>query len=115
MKYCFDIDGTLCTTNCHYKDAKPFTNVIDKVNKLYEDGHEITLFTSRGSGSGTDWFEFTKKQVDNLTKINSLSLFHPFPKLNQKLIDRNDGLIERKLDPKKKYLLHFGIIRKYKG
>ena len=58
---------------------------------------------------------FTKKQVDNLTKINSLSLFHPFPKLNQKLINRNDALLERKLDPKKKYLLHFGIIRKYKG
>tara|TARA_R100000005_G_C4952167_1_gene172204 strand:- start:738 stop:1052 length:315 start_codon:yes stop_codon:yes gene_type:complete len=78
MKYCFDIDGTLCTTNCHYKDAKPFTNVIDKVNKLYEDGHEITLFTSRGSGSGTDWFEFTKKQVDSWSiKYHKLILGKP--------------------------------------
>lgn len=58
---------------------------------------------------------FTKKQVNTLTKINSLSLFHPIPRLNQKTIKRNDALLSRKLDPRKKYLLHFGIIRKYKG
>ena len=29
MKYCFDIDGTICTTDCHYKDAKPYKEVID--------------------------------------------------------------------------------------
>jgi len=58
---------------------------------------------------------FTKTQVNNICKIDSLSLFHPVPRINQKVINRNDALLNRKLDPKKKYLLHFGIIRKYKG
>ncbi|MAT79546.1 MAG: hypothetical protein CMD13_02290 [Flavobacteriales bacterium] len=58
---------------------------------------------------------FTKKQVNNITKIDSLSLFHPIPQLNQKCIDKKDAISKMKLDPKKKYLLHFGIIRKYKG
>ena len=64
MRYCFDIDGTICTTNCHYKDAKPYKNVINKINNLYNSGNRIILFTSRGSGSGIDWYDFTKKQVD---------------------------------------------------
>ena len=49
MRYCFDIDGTICTTNCHYKDAKPYQQVIDWINKKYDEGHEIPLFTSRVS------------------------------------------------------------------
>ena len=32
MIYCFDIDGTICTTNCQYEDAQPFTEVIEKIN-----------------------------------------------------------------------------------
>jgi|TARA_B100001971_G_C18149263_1_gene514868 uncharacterized HAD superfamily protein len=63
--YCFDIDGTICTTNCEYKDAKPFNQVIKLINKLYSSGNKIILFTSRGSKSGKDWFEFTKNQINN--------------------------------------------------
>ena len=37
MRYCFDIDGTICTTNCHYKDAKPYQQVIDWINKKYDE------------------------------------------------------------------------------
>ena len=33
MRYCFDIDGTICSTNCEYKDAKPYQEVIDWINK----------------------------------------------------------------------------------
>jgi ribonucleotide monophosphatase NagD (HAD superfamily) len=63
--YCFDIDGTICTTDCKYKDAEPFHEVIDYINKLYDVGNTIIIYTSRGSKSGTDWYDFTKNQIDN--------------------------------------------------
>lgn len=65
MIYGFDIDGTICSTNCDYSDAVPYKEVIKKINQLYHDGHKIIFFTSRGYKSGIDWFAFTKKQIDN--------------------------------------------------
>jgi carbamoyl-phosphate synthase large subunit len=62
--YCFDIDGTICSTNCEYKDAEPFINVINYINKLYESGNKIIMFTSRGTKSGINWYDFTKNQID---------------------------------------------------
>ena len=58
--------------------------------------------------------DYTSKQIQK-KNINCKSLFHPIPELNQNLSDRNKILKEKKLDPNKKYLLHFGLIRKYKG
>jgi hypothetical protein len=78
MRYCFDIDGTICTTNCHYKDAVPYQEVIDWINKKYDEGHSITLFTSRGTLSGSDWVEFTEKQVNGWgIKYHELKLGKP--------------------------------------
>ncbi len=78
MRYCFDIDGTICTTDCHYKDAKPYQSVIKWINEKYAEGHEITLFTSRGTSSGKDWFDFTLKQVDSWgVKFHNLKLGKP--------------------------------------
>ena len=65
MRYGFDIDGTVCSTNCDYNDAVPYDQVITKINQLYDDGHEIIMFTSRGYKSGKDWYDFTKRQIDN--------------------------------------------------
>lgn len=61
--YCFDIDGTICSDGCHYRDAEPFKRVIDEINKLFALGNRIVIFTSRGSKSGEDWFQFTKDQL----------------------------------------------------
>ena len=78
LRYCFDIDGTICSTDCHYEDAKPYKDVIKKINSLYNSGNSIILYTSRGSGSGTDWSEFTKKQVDDWgVKYHELLLGKP--------------------------------------
>jgi hypothetical protein len=33
------------------------------VNKLYDTGYKIKIFTARGQYSGTDRSEFTKKQL----------------------------------------------------
>ena len=71
MKYCFDIDGTLCHTpsdpdghNVRYWDAKPYPIMVEYVNRLYGEGHKIILMTARGRGSGKDWTELTRKQMD---------------------------------------------------
>jgi glycerol-3-phosphate cytidylyltransferase len=65
MKYVFDIDGTLCTTDeSHdYAAALPYLDAVDEVNRLYDAGNHITLFTARGTSSGKDWHDLTLKQL----------------------------------------------------
>jgi hypothetical protein len=64
MKYCFDIDGTICSNTCgKYEDAEPIKYMIDQINSLYNNGHTILLFTARGSTTGIDWRELTEKQM----------------------------------------------------
>jgi len=47
--YIIDIDGTVCTnTYGEYESAKPFSSRIEKINKLYEEGHTIIYWTARG-------------------------------------------------------------------
>ena len=74
--YCFDIDGTICTnTEGDYEQAVPFKEVIEKVNRLYDKGHRIIFFTGRGSTTGIDWSDLTKKQLkDWQVKYHSLIL-----------------------------------------
>ena len=44
MKYCFDLDGTLCTKrNLDYQNAEPFKERIEIVNSLYDEGHTIVI------------------------------------------------------------------------
>ena len=62
--YCFDIDGTLCTnTEGEYEKAQPLYEVIEQVNKLYDKGYRILLYTARGTTTGIDWREVTKSQM----------------------------------------------------
>ncbi len=64
MTYCFDIDGTLCTnTEGAYESAQPFPDAIARVNRLYEAGHRVLLYTGRGSGTGIDWRAVTERQL----------------------------------------------------
>ena len=64
MKYCFDIDNTICSGGVPYEEAKPFPKVVKRINELYDEGHHIIISTSRGHWSGENWLEFTKKQLD---------------------------------------------------
>ena len=52
MRYVIDIDGTICSpiTGRDYTKAEPWKDRIDRVNKLYDEGHEIVYFTARGMG-----------------------------------------------------------------
>ncbi|MBF0263702.1 MAG: ATP-grasp domain-containing protein [Gammaproteobacteria bacterium] len=61
--FCIDIDGTICTEYCQYEDASPIYSVINKVNHLYQQGHKIILFTSRGYSSKTNWLPLIEKQL----------------------------------------------------
>lgn len=65
MKYIVDIDGTICTQqkSGEYHKAKPYTNRIEQLNKLYDNGHEIVYWTARGMSSGMDHTDLTKKQL----------------------------------------------------
>ena len=64
MIYCFDLDGTLCSHESDYNYAKPIMERINKVNSLYDEGNTILIDTARGSTTGIDWYEITKKQLD---------------------------------------------------
>jgi glycerol-3-phosphate cytidylyltransferase len=64
MIYCFDLDGTLCeTNNKKYEDAIPIEKAIKEVNRLFDEGHIIKIFTARGTTSKIDWSEITKRQL----------------------------------------------------
>jgi hypothetical protein len=60
-----DIDNTICkTTNTDYINAKPICSNINIINTLYANNY-IIYWTSRGVGSGINWYHFTKKQLDS--------------------------------------------------
>lgn len=62
--YCFDVDGTICSnTNGKYEFAKPFPDMLRRINNLYKNGHTIYFMTARGSVSGKDYTDFTKNQL----------------------------------------------------
>ena len=51
MRYVVDIDGTICSiTNGDYEESVPYNHAIDKINRLYDDGHTVVYFTARGMG-----------------------------------------------------------------
>lgn len=60
-----DIDETICfyEGERNYKLAKPIQENIDKINKLYDEGHQITYWTARGSITKINWFDLTKTQL----------------------------------------------------
>jgi capsule biosynthesis phosphatase len=72
MTYVFDIDGTICyNTNSDYENSTPLQDRIEKVNKLYDDGHTIIFQTARGMGRSQNstafayasFFELTQDQL----------------------------------------------------
>lgn len=59
-----DIDETICNSpnKPDYNDSTPIKKNIKKANKLYDEGHEIIYWTARGTQTGIDWSDITKKQ-----------------------------------------------------
>ena len=49
--FAFDIDGVICQTkNGQYKESKPNSKAIKKINSLHDQGHNIIIFTARFMG-----------------------------------------------------------------
>jgi phosphoglycolate phosphatase-like HAD superfamily hydrolase len=68
MTYVFDLDNTLCETkSSDYANSKPLLDRIEIVNKLYDDGNTVTIYTARGMGS-TD-----NNQIKAIKKYYSLT------------------------------------------
>lgn len=61
----FDIDGTICSQEIDYSKAQPFQHIIQKINKKYDEGYHITFFTARGTKTGINWEEITRKQLND--------------------------------------------------
>jgi hypothetical protein len=93
MRYCVDIDGTICTPTVgrDYHKAEPWQDRIKVLNKLYDDGNYIIYFTARAMGRFSDLphsvasvkakevlFELTKQQLDDWgVKYNELIMGKP--------------------------------------
>ena len=77
MRIYVDIDETICyyEGERNYPEALPLKDNIKKVNNLFEEGHEITYWTARGSATGLDWFDLTKSQLSQWgCKYHTLSV-----------------------------------------
>ena len=61
-----DIDETICfyEGERNYPNAIPIKKNIEKINKLYDQGHRIKYWTARGSIIKIDWFKITEKQLN---------------------------------------------------
>ena len=65
LRFCFDLDGTLCRggETGAYANARPLKHRIARVRELHEQGHYIIIDTARGTGTGEDWWELTREQL----------------------------------------------------
>ena len=67
VKIYVDIDETICFYSGErlYPKAEPDYENIQKINHLYEQGHQITYWTARGNVTGIDWTETTRSQLES--------------------------------------------------
>ena len=69
----FDIDNTITKTKKNnYRLAKPIKKRIELINRLYEKGHYIKIFTSRYMGRNKENINLVKKKYHKKT-FNQLS------------------------------------------
>ena len=63
--FVFDIDGVIAKIqkDLDYALSEPNERMVKIVNKLYDYGNKIILFTARGYVTGKDWSQVTKEQM----------------------------------------------------
>lgn len=65
-----DLDGTLCTLvdrgpgGPQYDQAVPIRTRIEKLRRMYDQGHRIIIKTARGGTTGQDWRHVTERQLE---------------------------------------------------
>ena len=71
-KYCFDLDGVICKTKKnYYTKSKPIKSSIKVINKLYDEGNYIFIYTSRFMGRSKENIKLANKKGYELT-LNQL-------------------------------------------
>lgn len=80
MIYYIDIDNTICLTEgMNYKEAKPIKKNISFINALFNAGHKIIYWTSRGVVTCIDYKTLTENQLKDWgCKYHELYLDKPF-------------------------------------
>ena len=79
MIYVFDLDHTLCDVKrgengrWKYFEALPYFDRIEKVNKLWKDGHTIIIESARGCDSKVNYYEVS--HFENWCKVCSTLLY----------------------------------------
>ena len=53
------------TVGTDYEMSEPIDSRIDLVNQMFDDGWKIIIFTARGTLSGIDHENLTKRQLSN--------------------------------------------------
>ena len=94
---CFDIDNTIChTKDSNYVESKPNKKIISLINKLYNKGHIIKLYTSRGMGRTKDKKLLAEKKFKVLTikqlkswKLNYHKIFFGKPSADIYIDDKS--------------------------
>ena len=66
---CFDIDNIICKTNSKndYPKSKPIKQNIKVINKAYDRGFKIILYTARYMGRSNGNISKAKKKIEPLT------------------------------------------------
>lgn len=66
---CFDIDNVICKTPGNkYRKSIPIKKNIVKINKIYNSGFRIKLFTARFMGRSKEDIKLAKKRGYELTQ-----------------------------------------------
>ena len=96
MRYCFDIDGTICFTPQNkgkpdYRNSRPIPFMVKEINRLFKEGNYIIFHTARGKSSGIDWSELTRSQL-NEWGFNYNELTDMFQKPNADIFIDDKGI-----------------------
>ena len=62
MMIMVDIDDTICEGDT-YETMTPIRKNIEKINRLYKEGHEVIYWTARGTLREGNWFHVTFEQL----------------------------------------------------
>jgi hypothetical protein len=67
MIYYIDIDDTIChlVVPMDYTSAIVIPEAVEKINRLYDAGHNINFWTARGTVTGKDLRKLTESQLSS--------------------------------------------------
>ena len=112
-KFCFDLDGVICTTKKnYYNKSKPKKKVIKMINSLYKNNY-IIVFTSRYMGRSKENIKLANKKAYNFTLKQLKRWGLKFHKLKLGKPSYDVFVDDKNFDFKKNWLVKFK--KKYKS